>query len=147
MQTTLSEMVRSHPTSPIAESGSLIKCIRACAECNQTCTMCADACLAEDEPKLLARCIRLNLDCAAICSLTAGVVSRQLSPSAALVSSVLDACRVACKECAVECERHQAMHEHCRICAESCRRCERACAELAATIRPGSAKGTGAVAH
>jgi hypothetical protein len=37
---------------------------------------------------------------------------------------------VAVAACARECERHAAMHEHCRLCAEACRACERACGEL-----------------
>jgi hypothetical protein len=58
----------------------LARCIEACFSCGQACTACADACLAEDSVTDLARCIRLNLDCADICDVTGRVLSRQ-SPS------------------------------------------------------------------
>jgi Domain of Unknown Function (DUF326) len=41
----------------------------------------------------------------------------------------------ACRSCGDECERHAAMHEHCRVCAEACRRCEQACNELLAAMQ------------
>ena len=40
---------------------------------------------------------------------------------------MIDACAVACRTCAEECERHAQMHMHCKHCAEACRECERAC--------------------
>jgi hypothetical protein len=36
----------------------------------------------------------------------------------------------ACKNCGDECERHAAMHEHCRVCEEACGRGERASREI-----------------
>lgn len=42
-----------------------------CVECAEVCTACADACSAEGDPKMLVRCIRLNLDCADLCLATA----------------------------------------------------------------------------
>jgi hypothetical protein len=41
---------------------------------------------------------------------------------------------VVCRACAVECERHAAHHDHCRVCAEVCRRCEQACGDLLASM-------------
>jgi hypothetical protein len=37
----------------------------------------------------------------------------------------------ACRHFAEECQKHAAMHEHCRISAESCRRSMEACQEVA----------------
>src|SRR5919106_2462718 len=52
----------------------------------------------------LRRCIRLNLDCADVCSMTASVLSRQLEPELGLIRSVLQACAEACRVCGGECE-------------------------------------------
>ncbi len=54
----------------------------------------------------------------------------------ALIKRMLETCGEVCADCAVECEKHADMHEHCRICAEECRRCEQACREAASTISP-----------
>ncbi|HEY4557163.1 MAG TPA: four-helix bundle copper-binding protein, partial [Enteractinococcus sp.] len=82
----------------------------------------------------LRNCIRLNLDCADVCTATGHLLSRRTGSNLATVKAVLEACRIACAECAAECEKHADMHDHCRICAEACRRCEQACADLLATI-------------
>ena len=82
----------------------------------------------------LARCIRLNLDCADACAATGRIVARQTEPELALVRAALEACAAACRACAEECERHAAHHEHCRVCAEECRRCEEACNDLLSSI-------------
>ena len=43
------------------------ECIRACLACAIACNHCASECLGEEEVKHLAKCIRLDLECAAIC--------------------------------------------------------------------------------
>ena len=40
------------------------------------CNTCFAQCLQEDDVKMMARCIVLDLDCAAICSLAADVMAR-----------------------------------------------------------------------
>jgi hypothetical protein len=42
-------------------------CIEACLDCAVVCDHCADACLQEDNVKMLARFIALDRDCAKIC--------------------------------------------------------------------------------
>ena len=113
---------------------ALATCIDACFECAQVCTACADACLSEEMVAELTKCIRIDLDCADICATTGAVLSRHTGYDANLTKGVLQACRTACAGCAIECEDHASMHEHCRICAETCRRCEQACADLLASI-------------
>jgi hypothetical protein len=51
-------------------------CIQACYECAQACDTCAAACLQEPAPKMMARCIALDDECAAICRLAAQFMSR-----------------------------------------------------------------------
>src|SRR5918912_1211874 len=99
-----------------------------------TCTICADACLAEPDIEALARCIRLCLDCADACVDAGRILSRQTDPDADTQLTALEACLAACRACAAECERHAHHHEHCRLSAEECRRCEHACDDLLAAL-------------
>ena len=94
---------------------ALTKCV---AECNH----CAAACLDEDDVKMLARCIKLDIDCAEICNLAISFVSRGSEHA----EHILDECAEICNECAKECEKHSHM-EHCKRCAEACRACAEAC--------------------
>lgn len=43
-------------------------------KCATECNHCFTACLDEHDLKMLVRCIRLDIDCAQICSLTASLV-------------------------------------------------------------------------
>jgi hypothetical protein len=126
-------MLRTHP-SQAAHDESIARCIEEAVACAQTCTVCADACLAEDDVAELRRCIGLNLDCADVCDTTARVLSRAGSSDFELTRSVLLACIQACRSCGGECERHAEHHEHCRVCAESCRRCEEVCEKAVASL-------------
>jgi hypothetical protein len=128
---TAERMLQAHPTG--SSGPDLAECISACYECAQACTSCADACLGEQNVGELIRCIRLNQDCFDICVSTGNVLSRRTEPNAELIHTQLQACVVACRACAAECEGHAHHMEHCRICAEACRRCEAACTQLADT--------------
>ncbi|MFZ5872017.1 MAG: four-helix bundle copper-binding protein [Actinomycetota bacterium] len=124
------EMLMTYPGEIGVDRETLGRAIQAVTECAQTCTACADACLAEKSPGDLVACIARNLDCATVCRATAEVLTRQTASDAELLRALLRACVAACRSCAQECEKHAGMHEHCRVCAESCRACEDACAEL-----------------
>ena len=78
----------------------------------------------------MVRCIRLCMDCADICTTAAGVTSRLVDYDPAVLRPLLESCAAICRSCGDECERHAAMHAHCRVCAPACRRCEQACQEL-----------------
>lgn len=113
-------------------------CIALCLECIIACEMCSDACLDEDDTQMLARCIRLDRDCAELCAAAARILSR----GGPLALDVCRACADACEACAAECERHASHHDHCRICAEACRRCAEACRRMAgANARTASTAG------
>lgn len=121
------QMFQTHP-NPASDAGDeAFALVRSAAECTYTCTTCADACLEEDDPSSLRQCIRLNLDCAEICSVTAKLIARPGAQDPSLLRAQLDACATACRACAEECQEHAEMHEHCRICAEACRACAEAC--------------------
>ena len=94
--------------------------------CAAECNHCATACLEEKDVQMLARCIKLDIDCAEICSLSASFIARGSEHAEHLVRECADICNA----CAEECEKHSRM-EHCKRCAEACRECAEACSEFA----------------
>lgn len=128
------QMIDAYPRDFNVDPALLSRTIEMLDDCANTCTQCADACLSEEDLAGLAKCIRLNLDCAALCSATAGVLSRQTEYDANVTRPALEACIAVCHSCGDECERHAPHMEHCRICAEVCRDCEQACQEMLAAV-------------
>lgn len=113
-------------------------CIQACYDCAQACDTCAAACLQEPDPKMMARCIELDNECAAMCRLAAQLMSR----SSEHAMQVCQLCADICEACADECAQNQA--QHCQDCAAACRRCAQECRSMA---QSGSGAGTAAGAH
>ena len=104
-------------------------------------TDCAQACAADNAADLgehnladMVRCIRLCLDCTDVCTAAAAVTSRLVDYDPAVLRPLLESCLAICRSCGDECERHAAMHAHCRVCEQACRRCEQACRELLAAL-------------
>ncbi len=64
------QMLQTNPTKALVSESTLVECIEACFDCAQACTACTDACLGEEDVQMLARCIRLDLDCADVCDAT-----------------------------------------------------------------------------
>jgi hypothetical protein len=87
------------------------KTIEACLACAALCHHCASSCLQETDPKMMARCIQLDMECAAICTATAQLLSLG-SPHATALAKI---CADACAACATECSKHT--NEHCKECA------------------------------
>lgn len=116
-------------------------CIAACNECAVACGHCLSSCLAEANPKPMARCIALDIDCAEICRTASGFMSR----GSELAAVLCGACADVCEACAAECGKHDM--PHCRKCAEACRRCAEECRRMATTR--GEARGSqgGHAAH
>ena len=104
------------------------ECIEACVACLVACEMCSDACLTESDNAMLVACIRLDRDCAEVCS----AAVRMMARGGPLTAIMCGACADACDACAAECEKHAAHHEHCRICADACRKCADACRKMQA---------------
>ena len=100
--------------------------MEALSNCAAECNHCATACLDEQDVKMLSRCIKLDIDCADICLLTASYVARDSEHA----NHLLKECAEICEACAEECEKHAHM-EHCRKCAEACRHCAEACHQTA----------------
>jgi hypothetical protein len=125
-----SAMLDTYPGTFGFPADDLAAAIDACFDCAQTCTACADACLAEESVAEMRRCITTDLNCADVCSAAGRVLSRQTDYDAHLTQRVLAACVRACATCAEECEKHAGHHPHCAVCAERCRACAAACANL-----------------
>lgn len=97
----------------------LISMLNVCVgECNH----CTIACLEEQDVKMLAKCIKMNIDCAEICQLAVSFLERGSEHS----EHILKECAEICNACAEECEKHSHM-EHCKKCAEVCRNCAEEC--------------------
>lgn len=103
----------------------LESCIQACNDCADACDHCAASCLQEPNPKPMARCIALDIDCAAICRLAASYMAR----GSELWTAICEVCADVCDACGTECEKHEMAH--CKECAEACRRCAEECRRMA----------------
>jgi len=130
----IERMISTSPSKPLLKTG-VVDCIAACAECAVICISCADACLAEAQVAELRRCIRLNQDCADICSITARLVSRLLQPEVGVLRAQLEACALICASCGAECRKHAQHHEHCTVCADACRRCDEQCRKALSSLQ------------
>jgi len=124
------QMLETYRGTVNVDTGLLAATIDALGDCAQACIADTDADLGEQNLTEMARCIRLCLDCADVCTATMAVISRQADHDPAVTRPLLQACAAICNSCGQECERHARMHEHCQVCAEACTRCERACREL-----------------
>jgi hypothetical protein len=116
-------MMSTHPKV----QGEVDTVLTRCIDCEQVCRSCADACLSEEMVAMLRQCIRLDLDCADLCSAVASIMSRRTGSNDEVLKHLVDTCAEACRICADECAKHGDRHEHCRVCAETCRACEGAC--------------------
>src|SRR5450432_238816 len=99
-------MLLSHPAAGSEFPVSRVAALEALARCEQVCLGCADACLGEYSWENLRSCIRLSLDCAAVCSVTVRLAVRQIDAMSDMVQAQLQACAVACRCCAEVCAAH-----------------------------------------
>jgi hypothetical protein len=107
-------------------------CIEACNQCATACHHCATACLQDPDVKSMARCIALDIDCAAICELASGAMAR----NSECARDICALCADICETCGEECAKHPMAH--CQECAQACRRCAAECRRMAQ--QPGGAK-------
>ena len=101
-------------------------CIEACNAYYVACNHCADSCLQERYAKMMAKCIALDMDSAAICATAVGAMARGSAHAKAISGVGAEICQA----CGDECEKH-AM-EHCKKCAEACYQCAQECQKMAA---------------
>lgn len=101
------------------------ECIEACLDCIKACNHCFAACLAENDPGMMAGCIRLDRECADICSFAIQAMTR----SSPFTADIMALCASVCEACGQECARHDL--EHCRECAKACEACAVLCRKMA----------------
>lgn len=97
--------------------------LRILGECVNVCNHCFSACLREDDVKMMTDCIRLDRECAEVCSFTILMFHNNK-----FVDKYLELCETVCKACAEECGKFS--EDHCKQCAEKCRECAEKCAEF-----------------
>ncbi len=100
-------------------------CIDACQACATACEHCATECLGEEDVKMMIDYIRLDRQCALVCSATA----RLMGMGAEYSTLLCGPCADICEACAEECAKHD--EDHCRACAEACRKCAEECRRMA----------------
>ncbi|MGI8634942.1 MAG: four-helix bundle copper-binding protein, partial [Segetibacter sp.] len=93
--------------------------------CAAMCNHCASACLQEEDVKMMAKCIQLDMECAAICYAAAQLMSLGSDQAKAFCRLCADIC----EQCGDECGKHQT--EHCKECADACRQCAEECRKMA----------------
>lgn len=96
-------------------------CIDACLNAAALCTHCANACVKEDDPKMMVDCIQLSMECAALCFATAQLMSL----GSATAKDLARLCAALCDRCADECSKQSS--DHCLECAQACTQCADAC--------------------
>lgn len=100
-------------------------CIDACLRCAAICNHCASSCTQEKDVRMMARCIQLDMECAAVCYASAQLMSLGSERAVELCR----VCAEICEACASECQKHQ--NEHCKECARICSLCADECRHMA----------------
>jgi hypothetical protein len=73
---------------------------------------------------MMARCIQLDMECAALCYAAAQLMSL----GSERAKELCKICAEACKACAEECGKHK--DSHCAECADACKKCAEECAKM-----------------
>ena len=102
------------------------QCIDNCTECHRVCLETAVYCLTKGGKHAEARHVRLLLDCAQICAVSADFMARR-SP---YHTHVCAECAEICNACAAFCEAHPDPDGQMKRCAEACRACARSCEQM-----------------
>ena len=76
--------------------------------------------------KKMAKCIQLDMECAAICYAAAQLMSLGSDKAKELCKI----CGDICETCGNECGKHQT--EHCQECFQACKQCAEECRKMAA---------------
>ncbi len=117
-------------------------CIEACNACADACDHCAIACLTEHDVASMARCVALDIDCAAICRVAVGYMAR----GSELAKDICGLCARICDSCGEECARFQM--EHCKQCATACRHAAEECRRMAGdAARAPAARSSGTLSR
>ena len=101
-------------------------CIEACLKCAAICNHCASSCTQEEDVKMMAKCIQLDMECAVICYAAAQLMSLGSDKAKEVCKICVDICEV----CSNECSNHH--NEHCQECLQACMQCAEECRKMIA---------------
>ncbi len=102
-------------------------CIDLCDECRTSCLNTVSHCLSKGGAHAEPAHIVLLLDCADICSTSAGFMGR----GSEMHAEICGICADVCDRCAESCESLAAGDQMMKACAETCRRCAESCRRMA----------------
>lgn len=102
--------------------------ISLCGLCAENCYQCYRNCLDELHCEKKKHCLKLLMDCAMICELTATMVAL----SSEFLRDQIRLCARVCERCKEECEQEAEMY--CKTCAEACTRCFHECNHVLALL-------------
>ena len=103
-------------------SEQMLVCIQNCQDCHRACLQTLHYCMNQGGRHATAEHLRLLMDCADICAVSAAFMLR----ASDLHGHTCAACAAVCRACAAECAamgddlRMAALADTCRHCAESC---------------------------
>ena len=103
------------------------RCVQLCHDCHATCIQMIDHCLKLGGQYAAPAHIRLLMDCAQMCSITADFMARASSYH----DRTCRLCAELCRSCAESCARVAGDDQPVKQCAELCRRCAESCDRMA----------------
>ncbi|OQW40545.1 MAG: ferredoxin [Nitrospira sp. HN-bin3] len=103
------------------------RCIRLCRDCHAQCIELLDHCVTLGGRHVAPAHIRLLMDCAQLCTVTADFMAR----ASALHDRTCTLCAEACRRCAESCAQLAGSDQLLKQCAELCRHCAESCDRMA----------------
>ena len=73
---------------------------------------------------MMAKCIQMDMECAALCYAAAQLMSL----GSVHAEAICKLCAEVCKACAEECKKHN--NAHCQECAAACSKCADECSKM-----------------
>ena len=116
-------MGKKSVTSELANT-NYKSCIEACNACASECNSCASMCIKDKDAVKMAHCTQLSLECAALCTASAQLMSLGSENA----KDVCAQCAKLCEKCAAECDKFTM--ECSKECASSCRKAAKQCKDM-----------------
>ena len=115
----IKEMIKDHPAVGDDYNDQLGEAVKHTMYGAAIINSCADACLAEDDAKDRAECIRRCLDASDACTAFYRMGSRRTGGNIPAIKAMGAATIIACEQCLEHCKKHD--DPHCNRCARMCR--------------------------
>lgn len=103
------------------------RCIQLCQDCHARCIQLIDHCVTAGGRHANPTHLRLLMDCAQLCTVTADFMAR----NSAFHDRTCALCAELCRRCAESCEQIAGDDQLVKQCAELCRRCAESCDRMA----------------